>query len=644
MTDQDGSRGGFPKAATAFLHESSRSIDSTTSSSNTLRDEEIKGLEAWSSPRKEVLDAEEDDHLLAIPTTPPPVDGATPRLSFQDGKSRSPKKTKTKSKTASWSSLPRKGQLALLTASRLAEPLTQTSLQSYMFYQLKSFDPSQSDSAISTQAGMLAAAFTLAQFVTAILWGRAADSERCGRKMVLLIGLTGTMISAIGFGFSKSYASVVFWRCLGGALNGNVGVMRTMISEIIKEKKFQSRAFMLLPMTFNIGVIIGPILGGVLSDPINQHPGIFGPDSLLGGKEGIWWMRNWPYALPNLVSACFLFSAATGLFLGLEETHEILKHRPDRGRQIGAWILRTILRRRDRQEYAQLASDDTDAPTNAPNDIEMQTAKEANEQKLRGRKKLPVSRIWTKRVVITLLAHATLAFHVGTFNNLWFIFLSTPRFDPEHPSPPTHHHQSLPFSFTGGLALPPARIGLALSILGSLGIIIQLFIYPKWTAIFGLVRSYRYSIMLFPLAYFLVPYLSLLPSSTAPPKAADGIVVWLGIAFVLLIQVMARTFALPATNILVNNNCPHPSILGTFHGIAQSISSLSRTIGPAVAGWLYGRGLVWGVVGTGFWGLGVAALVNNFAGCFVRDSDGHEILLEGEVRQVDEEEEDGGKR
>jgi hypothetical protein len=30
-----------------------------------------------------------------------------------------------------------------------------------------------------------------------------------------------------------------------------------MISEIIRDKKYQSRAFLLLPMTFNIGVIIG---------------------------------------------------------------------------------------------------------------------------------------------------------------------------------------------------------------------------------------------------------------------------------------------------------------------------------------------------------------------------------------------------
>jgi hypothetical protein len=111
----------------------------------------------------------------------------------------------------------------------------------------------------------------------------------------------------------------------------------------------------------------------------------------------------------------------------------------------------------------------------------------------------------------------------------------------------------------------------------------------------------------------------------------------MGITVVLAIQVMARTFALPATNILVNNSCPHPSVLGTFHGVAQSISSASRTVGPAVAGWLYGRGLIWGIVGTGFWGLACAAVVNNFAAAFVRDSDGHEIVLEGEEEPAREE-------
>jgi MFS family permease len=161
----------------------------------------------------------------------------------------------------SWSSLPRKDQLLILTLARLSEPLAQTSLGSYLFYQLQSFDPSLPDSTISYQAGVINAAFPAAQFLTAMLWGRIADAEYGGRKRVLYIGLLGTMLSIIGFGFSHSFPMAVAFRCLGGVLNGNIGVMRTMISEIIKEKKYQSRAFVILPMTFNIGVIIGPVLG-----------------------------------------------------------------------------------------------------------------------------------------------------------------------------------------------------------------------------------------------------------------------------------------------------------------------------------------------------------------------------------------------
>ena len=218
-----------------------------------------------------------------------------------------------------WRDLPNKRQLAILTMARLSEPLTQTSLQAYMFYQLESFNPSLPPATISAQAGMLQGSFTAAQFVTAVLWGRLADNERVGRKTVLLIGLMGTCISCVGFGFSRSFWQAAVFRTMGGALNGNVGVMRTMISEIIREKKFQSRAFLLLPMCFNIGVIIGPVLGGLLSDPVGSYPRIFGEGSLLGGKDGVWWLRHWPYALPNLLSAVFLFSSATAVLFGLEE-------------------------------------------------------------------------------------------------------------------------------------------------------------------------------------------------------------------------------------------------------------------------------------------------------------------------------------
>ncbi|KAL9119994.1 MAG: hypothetical protein Q9187_003450 [Circinaria calcarea] len=158
--------------------------------------------------------------------------------SVEDGEARPENPPlQTVDRPVRWRDLPNKGQLAILTLARLSEPLTQTSLQAYMFYQLKSFDQSSPDSTIASQAGILQGSFTAAQFLTAILWGRAADADWGGRKKVLLIGLFGTAVSCVGFGFSTSFAQAVIFRTLGGVLNGNVGVMRTMISEIIKEKK-----------------------------------------------------------------------------------------------------------------------------------------------------------------------------------------------------------------------------------------------------------------------------------------------------------------------------------------------------------------------------------------------------------------------
>lgn len=61
-----------------------------------------------------------------------------------------------------------------------------------MFYQLKSFDESLPASVIAAQAGFLGSSFTGAQFLTAMMWGRISDSEKGGRKMVLMIGLLGT--------------------------------------------------------------------------------------------------------------------------------------------------------------------------------------------------------------------------------------------------------------------------------------------------------------------------------------------------------------------------------------------------------------------------------------------------------------------
>ena len=58
-----------------------------------------------------------------------------------------------------------------------------------MFYQLKFFDPIASDATISAQAGIILGAKTAAQVCTGMLWGRVADAEWGGRRVVLVVGL-----------------------------------------------------------------------------------------------------------------------------------------------------------------------------------------------------------------------------------------------------------------------------------------------------------------------------------------------------------------------------------------------------------------------------------------------------------------------
>jgi hypothetical protein len=244
--------------------------------------------------------------------------------------------------------------------------------------------------------------------------------------------------------------------------------------------------------------------------------------------------------------------------------------------------------------------------------------------------KLPFRRIFTRNVIITLFSRGLLAMHIGTFGNLWYIFLSTPRVD-------NSSVEGGLFHFTGGLGLTPSRIGIVLSIIGGIGIFFQLVAYPPLSQRFGTTLCYRVSLLLFPPAYFLAPFLVLLPSSTQIPLPASGIVVWAGILGILFLHVMGRTFAMPAATILVNNCCPHPSVLSTVHGVAQSVSSGMRMLGPVFGGWGFALALNMKFVAMPFWVamlLSASACVLSLA---VYEGDGHEIKLEGDEDETLEE-------
>lgn len=144
---------------------------------------------------------------------------------IRDGFIDEPQSAPVQKGPVSWMSLPRKDQLLVLFIGRLADFLQVASLQAYVFYQLKHMDSDLSDSRISERAGLLQGCFTGAQVCTAILWGNIADASWCGRKWALIIGLGGTALSCVGYGFSTTFFWAAFWRVFGGAINGTVGIM-----------------------------------------------------------------------------------------------------------------------------------------------------------------------------------------------------------------------------------------------------------------------------------------------------------------------------------------------------------------------------------------------------------------------------------
>ncbi|KAF2658148.1 MFS general substrate transporter [Lophiostoma macrostomum CBS 122681] len=509
--------------------------------------------------------------------------------------------------------MPHKTQIFILFLSRLVDFWQMSSLQSYMVYQLRAFDSALSEATISHQAGILQGSFTAAQIITSVLWGRAADSPTMGRKSVLLIGLVGTAISCVGVGFSATFGQAVLWRLLGGAVNGTVGAARTMVAETVP-KQWHSRAFLLLPVAFNVASILGPLVGGLLVEPAKTYPATFGE---------VEWMQNHPYVLPSLLSAALLIGEACLVMRFLVETL------PTMGEVRGIELyfedmvygIKSILSSNggyappsDKEtEDQQLLRPPKRSVSGMQNEFSLDT---------KSPQQLPFKQIWTPNVLWTLLSVAMFDFHMGAFNSLWIIFLTTARSTESRIMSITH--------FTGGLSFSPGPLSLSLSILGILGLLLQIVLYPWANSKYGLMRCFRLSLFLFPLAYFLAPYLALIPSTSPTPAAAAGCWIWLGISAVLTLQVTARTFALPASIILVNNASPHPSVLGTIHGVGQATSSAFRTIGPVASGYWYGLGLKRDMVGLSWWLVAAFSAVGCVTSFWVRNGDGHEIMLPGE--------------
>jgi MFS family permease len=107
-------------------------------------------------------------------------------------------------------------------------------------------------------SGFIVAAFTVAQLLSAPMWGRFSD--RVGRRPTLLIALGSAAIAYLIFGFAHSLLVLFLSRIVQGAGGGTVGVIQAYVADST-DPKDRARALGWLSATTNLGVALGPVLG-----------------------------------------------------------------------------------------------------------------------------------------------------------------------------------------------------------------------------------------------------------------------------------------------------------------------------------------------------------------------------------------------
>ncbi len=161
-----------------------------------------------------------------------------------------------------------------------------------------------------TAVGLLVASYALMQLIGTPVLGRLSDQH--GRRPILLLSVAGTFIGFLLLAFAPQLGTALaniagltgaanvfvigflfLSRMLDGITGGNISVAQAYISDITDEKN-RTKSFGLIGAAFGLGFIIGPAIGGLLS--------------------------QWGYAVPSLAAAMLSFLNLIAIFFWLPES------------------------------------------------------------------------------------------------------------------------------------------------------------------------------------------------------------------------------------------------------------------------------------------------------------------------------------
>lgn len=173
---------------------------------------------------------------------------------------------------------------------------------------------------ITFHIGFLTSVYPFFQMLFAPLWGRWSD--RVGRKSLMLMGIAGFVAMQLLIGLATSFWLLYLARIIGGIFTSAIiPVGYALISDLTSADK-RSLGIALGGTSYSLGVVVGPFIGGLLSQR-DWH-----------------WNLEWGHFLINGYSIPFFFLAIIGLLLfplvnrGLQNGAFLLAEKPKRSRAL----------------------------------------------------------------------------------------------------------------------------------------------------------------------------------------------------------------------------------------------------------------------------------------------------------------------
>ncbi|KAK3941652.1 protein zinc induced facilitator-LIKE 1 [Diplogelasinospora grovesii] len=474
-------------------------------------------------------------------------------------------------------------QLWILGTIRATEAIAWSSIFPYAYYMIQSFGE-VSDNDIPFWAATLVATFTFCEFLSGMIWSRISD--RIGRKPTLLIGVLCSMVAALTFGMSRSIALAVASRCIGGLCNPNVGLVPTCTGELATKGQ-QPKAFSLVVFIRSLGSLVGPVVGGLLADPVKLYPAAFPSDSL--------W-ATYRYLLPNLVIVLLQLVTIILAFFFLQETHPEYAGRFDPGLKISRSFKHYLRGKPADFEHIEYAPETGSSPRETDRLLDSPASEDSDQF---APIKVP-NKAFSMQVILQILAVSLMAFHKVSSDTVMGTFLALEESD----------NSSFPKA-TGGFGFNTQKIGMIFLTEAIFRVTIQATLIPFVISRLGALRTFRWVLGLYPAMYLLTPFLPALPLRP-----------WMQIAVLLpdlWTKVALSSIGYVCSSILITNTAPSRSFLANINGAAASFGCLARAVGPLLTGKLVSLGLTAGHLEIPFWALGAVAFLGAAESMFLAD-------------------------